>query len=176
MKIELSEYLKEELNINDLTFSLAKESDIYEIELLFLERIRWFRKNNIEQWNGYLKRHNKYEFLNLINNRNYYLLKKNNSIVACFALTDQNDFWDNKDLSYYLSKFLVKLGYKNIGKIAIEICKYLCYINNQDYLRLDCLKNNKKLNQIYENYGFKYVKDIDVGIEFTLREFSVKDN
>lgn len=174
MNLELSENLKNELSINDLTFSLAKESDIYEIELLFLERIRWFRKNNINQWNGYLKRHDKHEFLKLINDQNYFLIKKDNAIVSCFALTDYSSFWDKNDDAYYLSKFLVKVGHKNIGSKVIDICKYLSFINNREYLRLDCLKSNKKLNQIYDNYGFKYVKDIDCGISFTLREFPIQ--
>lgn len=34
------------------------------------------------------------------------------------------------------------------------ICKNIAKNNNQKFLRLDCLKDNIKLNEIYEKHGF----------------------
>ena len=54
------------------------------------------------------------------------------------------------------------------------ICKDIAKNNNKEYLRLDCLTKNKKLNDIYEKHGFilKHTGHQDY-YSYSLREYSL---
>lgn len=140
------------------TVELASINDINKILDLYSERMKWFKENDIRQWSKYLEHHPKLEFEETINSKNYYIIKQNNEIVAGFELSTDSKYWnDNSTSAYYIYKVVTKVGYKNIGKILFEKCKEMAKLNNKEYLRLDCLKSNEKLNNIYENHNFRLV-------------------
>lgn len=140
------------------TIELASINDINKILDLYSERMKWFKENDIRQWSKYLEHHPKSEFEETINSKNYYIIKQNNEIVAGFELSTDSKYWnDNITSAYYIYKVVTKVGYKNIGKILFEKCKEMAKLNNKEYLRLDCLKSNEKLNNIYESHNFKLV-------------------
>lgn len=66
---------------------LAKMKDIDDIIKLYSERMQWFRENNIKQWNKYLNNHSISEFEDAINNKNYYIIKNNDEIIAGFEMS-----------------------------------------------------------------------------------------
>lgn len=57
---------------------------------------------------------------------------------------------------------------------------YLCYILKDKNIsviyseELDCLATNKKLNEIYENNGFKFIKEGYDYYHYVLREWKVE--
>ena len=55
-------------------------------------------------------------------------------------------------------------------KQYIDICKELAKQNDKNYLRLECLSTNEKLNQIYENYHFKFIRQGIGYYPYNLRE------
>lgn len=142
------EYIVELANINDIDIILE----------LYSERMKWFKENNIKQWSRYLENHPRSEFIEAINNKDYYILKKENQIIAGFELsTNSKDWKDNTTSAYYIYKVVTKIGYKNVGKVIFDKCKEIAKKDGKEYLRLDCLKSNEKLNDIYESHNFKLI-------------------
>ena len=143
----------------DYIIELANIEDIDSILDLYSDRIKWFKDNNIKQWNRYLENHPKEEFMEAIENKNYYIVKQGNELVAGFELTTNSKEWnDDITLAYYIYKVVTKVGHKNIGKILINKCKEIAKSDGKKYLRLECLKSNKKLNDIYEGHNFKLIR------------------
>lgn len=175
MNFKLDKEVKEKMISSKITINKVNIEEIDEILKLYLERIEWFKGENIMQWRKYLEHHPKSEFEDVIINSNYFCLRKEGKTIAGFEITENNKYWeDNKD-AYYIKKLVTKVGSKNIGKLIIEIAKDLAKINNKKYLRLDCLSTNKKLNEIYEKYGFELVKiGKDDYYNYSLRECNIQ--
>lgn len=155
MNYSLNFEIEEILNDKNVQFIKAEISDLDEIISLFEERTKWFKENQIKQWSKYLEHHPKEEFEDIITSGYYFVLKENGNIIAGFELSTDSKYWNDKTTNaYYIYKLVTKVNYKNIGNLVFMICKNIAKNNNQRYLRLDCLKNNVKLNNIYEKHGF----------------------
>lgn len=155
MDCTLSSELVNILNSRNIIFKKAEAEDLDEVIGLFKERITWFKTSGINQWSKYLEHHPKEEFRNAIEAGYYFLLKQNNKIIAGFELSVDSRLWqDNFTNAYYIYKIVTKVNYKNLGNLIFLICRNIAENNNQRFLRLDCLKSNIKLNQIYEKHGF----------------------
>lgn len=83
---------------------LANISDIDFILELYSERMQWFKDNNIKQWSKYPTNHPKSEFEEAINNKNYYIIKNNDKIVAGFEVSTKGI---KKKLILFLQKKMV---------------------------------------------------------------------
>ena len=161
---------------NQIELKKANIIDIDEIINMYAERMRWFKENEIKQWSKYLTNHSKSEFEQAIENGNYYILTKNDNIIAGFEISTDSHYWnDDTTNAYYLYKIVVKVGYKNIGKEIFEFAKQIAKENKKDYLRIDCVSSNKKLNQIYNKHGFEYVREGKDYYNYTLRECKVNE-
>ena len=157
-----------------IIFEKATIDDIDEIINMYVERITWLKEREIKQWSRYLINHPREEFIRTIEDGRYYVLKKNDVIIAGFEISVDSQLWnDNITNAYYLYKIVVKVGYKDIGKEIFEIAKQIAKQNQKDYLRIDCLKFNKKLNEIYTKHGFKYVSEGKCSWHYILRECKV---
>lgn len=156
---------------------LADLNDINIILDLYKERIKWFKDNNIRQWSKYLINHPKSEFEELINNKNYYILKSNDKIIAGFVISDNNKEWnDNNHSAYYISKVVTKVGYKNVGIYIFKECKKIAKRDGKKYLRLNCIKSNEKLNNIYEMHNFKLIRHgSNERYTYSLREYKIDE-
>lgn len=159
----------------NLTLEKANINKLDNILKLYTERISWFKKEGINQWQHYLELHPRKEFIDIINNSNYFILKENDNIIAGFELSTNNKCWTDYQLdTYYINKLVIKVGYKNIGKLVFKICKSLLKNNNKSYLRLICLNSNDKLNEIYKNYGFEPMGIYNDGYDnYTLMELNI---
>lgn len=177
MKKIINEELKNELEENYLSFEIAKKDDIVEILDIYSERMKWFKSLNIKQWTRYLYHHPKEEFEEMIKNKNLYVLKHNNEIIACWELSYDSKYWDSNDQeAIYIYKLVTKVGTKNIAHFIFKIVEQIAILNKKKYIRLDCLKSNHKLNEIYEKHNFKLVRTGYVsGYSFSLREFKVEE-
>ena len=163
--------------IKDIGYELryAKINEIDKILSIYKERIDWFRTKNINQWQKYLEHHNKDEFLNVIKKNNLFIICKNNIIIACFEISEESRLWnENTNDSYYVYKLVTKIGTKNVGKLIFDICENLAKTNGKKFLKIDCLAKNKKLNEIYQSYGFELIKtDTKDYYTFNLRSKSL---
>lgn len=172
MKKMLSKEIEKTLYENNIVFELANLEQLNEIYELYNSRTNWFKENNIKQWSRYIIRHES-EFPIAIKNKNYYILKKNDEIIAGFELSNNPGYFKDNGESLYLNKVVSKVGHKNIGIYIFMICKDIAKNNNKKYLRLDCIKWNDKLNEIYEKHGFKLVGCGRADYEYCLRECNV---
>lgn len=157
------EYKVEKANVKNL-------EDILE---LYRERTEWFKENKISQWTRYLERHPKLEFKEAIKNGNYYIIKEQENIIAGFELSTNSEIWEDEITpAYYLYKVVTKVGYKGIGKAIINKSKEMAKKDGKKYIRLNCLKSNAKLNQIYESYDFQTIR---YSKKFSLKELKIKE-
>ena len=158
------------------TIQLARKEEIDDILNLYKERTAWFKEKGINQWQKYLEHHNKNEFLDAINQKQFFLICQNNTILACFEISEESKLWnENNNDSYYIYKIVTKVDIKNLGKLIFDICEKIAKSNNKKYLKIDCLKRNLKLNEIYNSHDFKFVKtDTQDYYTFNLRKRTVK--
>ena len=155
MNYSLNSEVEKILDDRNIKFIKAKIEDLDELINLFEERTKWFKENRISQWSKYLEHHPKKEFEKIIKNGYYFILKENANIIAGFELSTDSKYWeDDITKAYYIYKLVTKVNYKNLGDLIFMICKNIAKNNNQKFLRLDCLKDNMKLNEIYEKHGF----------------------
>lgn len=89
--------------------------------------------------------------------------------------SDSKSWEDTEKDSYYLSRVVTKIGYRSIGKLIADYAKQLTRDANKHSLRLECLYSNKKLNNIWEKYGFVFVKDVERKSHFSLREWKCQE-
>lgn len=107
--------IKQGNSLKNIIWEKATIDDIDEIINLYAERMKWFKENGINQWSKYLTNHPKEQFIKAIKNGNFYILKKDNEIIAGFEISTDSNFWnDNRPNAYYLYKVVSKVGYKNI--------------------------------------------------------------
>lgn len=175
MNKELSKETKQILINSNITIQLAHLEQFNEIYELYNNRTKWFELNNIKQWPQYAERHRS-ELQTAIENDNYYIFKKGNEIIAGFEISNEPGYFNDDGQALYLHKVVVKVGYKNIGTLIFMVSKDIAKSNNKQYLRLDCVKNNEKLNEIYEKHGFKFVgTGKTTHYEYCLRECNVNE-
>lgn len=142
---------------NNYSFRLATYVDLPEIINILKERQEWFKQKGIKQWRNYLKNHPLDEWINCIRNKSLYVVTEENKIVGCVEIKYLDpSFWDNSK-ALYIHKFFTKITKHNIGSYILKNLKKIARQNNLNKIRLDCLSNNKKLNNIYDGYGFKIV-------------------
>lgn len=169
MKIEITNETKLLMEKSNIVFKYAELDQLQEILKLYKDRSVWFKEKGIDQWSKYLIRHEE-EFHISIENKNFYILKKEEEIIAGFELSyNPGNFVDNNK-SLYINKVVTKVGYKNLGKLIFEICEDIAKANNKNYLRLECKRQNQKLNEIYDKHRFRLIGYGKTYYNFCLRE------
>lgn len=168
--------INDNFTLDDYTVKLANPNEIDTILNIYKERIDWFKKNEIRMWSKYLEHHPKEEFLKAILYKTFFVIKKADKIIACFELTDENRFWGkNNSRAYYVYKIVTRPKNTGIAKIIFDFCKETAMLNNKKYLRIDHVKCNEKLNNIYEKHGFRIMDSGRVdSYEFNLRQLTIK--
>lgn len=141
-----------------MKIELAKESDILSILEILKQRCEWLRQNKINQWGDYYytELYNKDYFIKVRNIHKLYVVKEKDEVIGLFLLkTEDQKYWKDNEKAYYIHHFATKLGYPNLGLEILSFIENLAKQNSIKYIRLDCMKTNKKLNQYYQNYGFE---------------------
>lgn len=138
--------------------SLADEKDVDKIYDLCMDRVKWFRENNIDQWhvleNSDLKKILKRE----IRRADLYKITKNKSIVGSFVLSETDSKrWEFSDDTYYLWRLVTDKNVHGIGKRIIRFCCKKCKKDGKKYLRGYYVASNEKLKEIYDKYRFTVV-------------------
>lgn len=115
-------------------------------------------KRNIKQWGDwyYTDVYNEEYFVNIMKVNQLYVAKYENEIEGTFLLkTEDTNYWKDHKKAYYIYHFATKLGYPNLGTKLLNFIENLAKKNSIHYIRLDCVKGNQKLNEYYQNHGFK---------------------
>ena len=127
--------------------------------------------DTLSQWTHYLLHHPKAEFLTRITNGEYYIVRKADQLIAGFSLSTDSENWqDDSANAWYLCRVVSLPGYKNIGEYITAQAKHLAVEAGVAYLRLECLHSNTRLNQIWEDLGFRFVREATADYHCSLRE------
>lgn len=154
----------------------AKPEEIDTIMRLYKDRVAWFKWKKISQWNSYLINHQPDEFLKHVIDGEYYVVEKDDEIIAGFVINEDAKYWDDQSKdSYYLHRVVTKPECRHIGEFIVDESIRLGKEAGKQSLRLECIFSNENLNMAWNNLGFKFVKDIESIYHFSLRELKFSD-
>lgn len=152
-------------NLEGLVIKIATSSDTPRIINMLKGLAIWMRDNEINQWGFLLEGGDDEEIEQAISDQETYIILRDDELIATFTLLSQQSEWDKHiwgdDLTsntYYLHRLAIIPSYMNKGvgsSILTWIQNNLSY--TKDYLKLDCVANNKKLNAFYINNNFEFI-------------------
>ncbi len=138
---------------------VAREGELEEFHNIIISRCKWLEEKKVNQWKvtsypikydiNYFRKH-----LNKL-----YIIKDDKDVLGGFLLKDADEkYWSDSTLfnAYYIHHFATKLNTNGLGKKLILFAINKAKEDNKEYLRLDCVAHNKKLNEYYKKLGFKY--------------------
>lgn len=158
---------EEKMNLNygeGFTIRLAANEESSEIIKLLKQTAQWIKDNEINQWRFLLEGNQDEEIKQDILNEKTYIVMKDNEIVATFTLLSKQSEWDRhiwgvdpSSKSVYLHRLAVTSSYmkRGMGKSILDWVQN--NVSGTEYLKLDCVAGNKKLNNFYKNNEFELV-------------------
>jgi GNAT superfamily N-acetyltransferase len=160
------------------TVSPAAESDLADVFALIDERIRWMDEQGIVQWNTY-------DYWTVFPRSHYraameagrlFVLKEDGRTVASVTLTVEDAHWHDGAAALYIHHLVSATDSHGAGDAMLAFCTEKALTEGCDYLRLDCARHNRQLNDYYETHGFVLVGD-DPGPAYmaNLREKKLRD-
>ncbi|MEK5441046.1 GNAT family N-acetyltransferase [Fredinandcohnia sp. FSL W7-1320] len=150
--------------IEGFNIKIATNEDSNIIIKMLKQIALWMKDNEIHQWGFLLDGGDDEEIEQAISNQETYIVLKDNEIVATFTLLSKQSEWDrhiwgedNSFKSLYLHRLAIIPTYmkKDMGKSILTWIQN--NLSDQEYLRLDCVADNLKLNNFYKNNKFELV-------------------
>lgn len=139
---------------------LANIEDIASIHKLIYDRCLWFHEKGLIGWNinYYPKKYNQDYFKNQMQKNKLFVVKNEDEICGVMLLKEKDsDYWNDNELSYYIHHLATSIHSSGVGTLLIDYAKEQCRKDEKKYLRLDCYRNSKFLNDYYQKLGFKNV-------------------
>jgi tRNA(Met) C34 N-acetyltransferase TmcA len=146
------------------TIRRAANEESNKIINLLKQTAQWIKENKINQWRFLLEGNQDEEIKQDILNEKTYIVLKGNELVATFTLLSQQSEWDrhlwgddSSSKSVYLHRLAVSTPYmkRGMGKSILDWVQN--NVSGSEYLKLDCVAENRKLNTFYKNNGFELV-------------------
>lgn len=159
--------------LDKFQLKIAEEDESNLVINMLKEVAQWMKNNEINQWQYLLAGGDDEEIKQAILDKKTYILLKDNKLIATFTLSSVQSEWDehifgkeiNSD-SLYLHRLAVIPAHMKQG-IGESILVWIQQnFSDKKYLKLDCVSNNKKLNDFYKNNGFEYLGEIDKHSKF----------
>lgn len=150
--------------VKGLTIRKAGTEDCSSVMDLLKESAQWMKDNGIQQWRFLLAGGDDEEIEQAIVNGDTYIVLDNDKAAATFTLLSKQSEWDKKMWgedstfpSVYLHRLALSPLYMNKG-VGRELLGWMQHhLDGTEYLRLDCVADNFKLNAFYRNNGFELV-------------------
>ncbi|MEC5425248.1 GNAT family N-acetyltransferase [Virgibacillus sp. C22-A2] len=150
--------------LKGFNIKIATNDDSSKVIKMLKQIAQWMKDNEINQWRFLLDGGDDEEIEQAISKQETYIILNDNDIVATFTLLSKQSEWDRhiwgKDITsktLYLHRLAIIPIYmkKGLGR------SILAWIENnvmdKEYLRLDCVADNIKLNTFYKNNEFELV-------------------
>lgn len=157
----------------------ATQEDVHTIEGILGDAVKWMNQNNIPNlWNETNILWDNLEKSYQISD--FYIAYLNEKPVGCVAVTDiDTTYWHNIECgkSLYLHKLAIKNEARGnrLSSQMIDHVKNIARSRGINEIRLDCNADRAKLRKIYEDQGFKLVKEIvnDEGYRLALYKTNI---
>ncbi|GGB60896.1 N-acetyltransferase [Fictibacillus barbaricus] len=155
--------------MKNLEVKKASRGDVEYVISLLKEVAQWLKSNEIKQWSYLLEGGEDEEIKKSIQQNDTYLVLQEGELIATFSLSSEQNEWDHhifgKDTSsdsLYLHRLAVRPAYMNrgIGKRILRWVEENSQSKKQ-FLKLDCVADNPRLNQFYRESGFEYLGETD---------------
>lgn len=140
------------------------EADLAAMIELRTEAERWLAANHIRQWTDDYADYARDVLRTSLDRGIAWVIEDKNTIVATVAINGpDDDFWgwaDDKDDAIYLGKMIVARRYagRQIGVALMNWASLLAVHNGKRWMRLDCRRDNRRLQEYYQANGFTYVR------------------
>lgn len=153
----------------------AKLEDVDECMNIIKERSQWLKEKGINQWTSFFERDSSY-LVEKVEKEILYVGTIENNICVTFILQENDQLWEDDESAMCIHHFAVKSSYKGLGRYIFEQIKLIAKNLQKQYIRLDNVADNKKLNEYYESLGFVAKKEIkDDMYHCILREIKLSD-
>jgi GNAT superfamily N-acetyltransferase len=151
-------------DLNGFQIKLATTEESAQVITLLKSVASWLKENEIKQWGYLLEGGDDEEIEQAIANNETYLVVKEGELVGTFTLLAGQSEWDKHVWGteastnvIYLHRLAILPTYmkRGLGKSLIN-----WILNNQydkEYIRLDCVLENSRLNHFYKENGFELV-------------------
>ncbi|MBY0099698.1 GNAT family N-acetyltransferase [Mesobacillus maritimus] len=146
------------------TIKMATDDDSTKIITMLKQVALWLKEHDINQWMFLLEGGDDEEIEQAISNQETYMVLKDHHLVATFTLLSKPSDWDQHiwgdDVSansLYLHRLAVKPTYMKKGLGSRILAWIQNNVRDKNYLKLDCVGDNKKLNSFYKNNKFEFV-------------------
>lgn len=123
---------------------------------------RWLNAKGIYQWRPeYFQIEKVMRFLN--DGSEVYLAELDSQYVGTYVITwSDPHIWRELDCSEagYIHKFAVNRDYQGlgIGGLLLKSAEEQIKLKGKTLIRLDCMADNARLNQYYEEHGYDFVR------------------
>ena len=122
-------------------------------------------ERGIQQWNhpGYLRRYPLDYFRQCAEEGQLYALWTECGALAAGAVVLEEDpRWTGYGgKALYVHNLAASLHFSGAGTELLRRCLALAAERGQDYLRLDCARDNPVLHDYYERFGFRFVAPVE---------------
>ena len=165
------------MNYESLKIDYARLNDIPKIQELILERCIWLKSIGIDQWRQeqYFKKYDFGYFKDKVEKKELYIAVLDGLICGVMVLkTIDYPLWEDDNKAVYIHNFATGKSYSKLGIAMLEEAKKIALSMGKQYLRLDCAKQNKKLNSYYEGFGFVSAGDKFISSDYTARKKELK--
>lgn len=148
----------------DFHLRVATSEDFSHIIHLLKQVAQWMKDKGINQWRFLLDGGDDEEIKQAIIDGQTYIVLKGSEIAATFTLLSNQSDWDRhiwgedaSSKSLYLHRLAINPAYMKKGLGAGILDWIQSTATNVEYLKLDCVADNDKLNNFYKNNDFELV-------------------
>lgn len=147
---------------NTISVALAQHHEFPLVVKLLRDAADWLHARKIDQWRFLREGGEDEEIREGVLSGKTYLARQNDEIIGTFTLYDLQSEWDayvwgeRSDDAVYLHRLaVVRDGRgRGIGRKLISWIEDECRSRDTDFLRLDCVAGNERLNRYYLHQDF----------------------
>ena len=145
-------------NSSQVQIVKAESQDLDIVLEILREAASWLLSKGIDQWRP--ESFSRQSIDEMIKHGGVYLAKQNQQPVGTITLQwSDRFFWTDDDTNAgYIHKLAIKPSYTGIslGRQLLEWAEQTTKAAGKNHLRLDCMFENHRIRQYYEEAGFTY--------------------
>lgn len=145
----------------------AQPEDTEEVMSLLVETAEWLKSRGSTQWEGLLEGKDSHDTANAIRRGDVIVCKQDGEIAGMVLLLSKPSPWDLRlwgdqafdgDGAVYLHRLAVRRKYARtgLGRAILNWSTTGIYFAGKQWMRLDCIADNRILNSFYAASGYAY--------------------